>query len=66
VEPDDKEHVERVFEENAKKVVRDMMSNVRLQTTNAFLKARGVKVNDFCRYSLTFLTGDEYAEVNDN
>jgi hypothetical protein len=59
VEPDDKEHADHVLEENAKKVFRDLMSNVRLQTTNAFLKARGVKVNDFLQqYSWHFLTAN--------
>jgi hypothetical protein len=47
VETDDKEHANHVLEENAKMVVMDMMSNVRLQATNAFLKAQGLKVDDF-------------------
>jgi hypothetical protein len=46
VESDDKEHFDHVLEENAKKVIRDMISNVRLQATNSFLKTRGLKVDN--------------------
>jgi nucleoside-specific outer membrane channel protein Tsx len=47
VEPDDKDLAYLVMEANAKKVFRDMMSNARLQAINAFMKSRGVIVNDF-------------------
>jgi hypothetical protein len=32
---------------NNKKVIKDMMSNVRLHATNAFMRSQGVIVNDF-------------------
>jgi hypothetical protein len=32
---------------NAKKVIKEMMSNVRLYATNAFMRSQGVIVNDF-------------------
>jgi hypothetical protein len=60
VDPDDKVHVDRVLEATTKRVVRGMMSNARLQATNAFMKSRGVIINDFQEYSITFLTADEY------
>jgi hypothetical protein len=66
VDPGEKEFVDRVFEANAKKVVRDMMSNVRLQATNAFLKGQGVIVKEFWEYSSTLLITDKYTQVNDS
>ena len=66
VDPDDKEHVDRVLEATAKKVVRDTISNARLQATNAYVKSKGAVVNDFRQYSTTFLTVERYAEVNDS
>ena len=66
VDPDDKVHADRVLEANAKKVVRDMISNARLQATNAYLRSKGAVINDFRQYSSTFLTVEQYAEVNDS
>ena len=66
MDPDDKEHADRVLEATAKKVTRDMISNARLQATNAYLKSKGVVVNDFRQHSSTFLTTEQYAEVNDS
>jgi hypothetical protein len=48
--------VDRVLEECAKKVCKDMTSNLRIQATNAYLKAHGVEVNNFKDHSATFLT----------
>jgi hypothetical protein len=47
VDPDDKDHIDHVLEVVAKKVVRDMSSNIRIHATNAYLKRQGVHSNDF-------------------
>jgi hypothetical protein len=66
VNDDEKEHVNRVLEECAKKVCKDLFSNLRIQATNAYLKAHGVEVNHFEDHSSTFLTLEQYAEVSDS
>jgi hypothetical protein len=66
VNDDEKEHVDRVLEECAKKVCKDMTSNFRIHATNAYLKAHSVRVNDFKEYSATFLMVDQYASVRDS
>jgi hypothetical protein len=43
VNDNDKEHVDRVLEECAKKVCKDMTFNWRIQTINAYLKAHKVQ-----------------------
>jgi hypothetical protein len=58
--------VDRVLEECAKKVCKDMTSNWRIHGTNDYLKAHGVHVNDFKVHSTTFLTVDQYASVSDS
>jgi hypothetical protein len=47
VNDDDKEHMDRVMEECVKKVCKDMTSNWRIHARNAYLKANGVRVNEF-------------------
>jgi hypothetical protein len=42
VNDDEKEHAYHVLEECVKKVCKDMTSNLRIQATNAYLKAHGV------------------------
>jgi hypothetical protein len=66
VNDDEKEHVDCVLEECAKKVCKDMISNLRIQASNAYLKAHGVHVNNFKDHSATFLTVDQYAAVSDS
>jgi hypothetical protein len=66
VNDDEKEHVDHVLKECAKKVCKDMTSNFRIHATNAYLKAHGVWVNDFKEHSATFLTVDQYASVSDS
>jgi hypothetical protein len=66
VNDDEKEHTDRVLEECAKKVCKDMTSSLRIQATNAYLKAPSVQVNNFKDHSATFLTVDQYASVSDN
>jgi uncharacterized UPF0160 family protein len=66
VNDDDKEHTDRVLEECAKKVSKDMTSNRRIHATNIYLKAHAVWVNEFKEHSSTFLTVDQYATVSDN
>jgi hypothetical protein len=56
VNDDEKEHTDVVLEECAKKVCKDMFSNLRIQATNAYLKAYGVEVNNLKDHSATFLT----------
>jgi hypothetical protein len=65
VNDDEKEHTDRVLEECAKKVCKDMTSNLRIQATNAYLKAHSVHVNNFKDYSATFLTVDQYTLISD-
>jgi hypothetical protein len=64
VNDDEKEHADRVLEECAKKLCKDMTSNLRIQATNAYLKAHGVEVNNFKDHSTTFLTIDQYTSVS--
>jgi hypothetical protein len=64
VNDDKKEHVDCVLEECAMKVCKDMFSNLRIQATNAYLKAHGVEVNHFKDHSSTFLTLEQYALVS--
>jgi hypothetical protein len=64
VNDDEKEHVDRVLEECAKKLCKDMTSNLRIQATTAYLKAHGVEVNNFKDHSATFLTVDQYTSVS--
>jgi hypothetical protein len=42
VEPDDKDRTYLLFEAIAKKVTKDMSSNVRIQAINAYLKSQGI------------------------
>jgi hypothetical protein len=58
--------VDHVLEESAKKVCKDITSNLRIQATNAYLKAHGVHVNNFKDHSATFLTVDQYASVSNS
>jgi hypothetical protein len=66
VNDDEKEHVNHVLEECAKKVCKDMTSNLRIHATNAYLKAHGVVVNNFKDHSATFLTVEQYASISDS
>jgi hypothetical protein len=66
VSDDDKTHTDRVLEECAKKVCKDLFSNLRIQATNSYLKDHGVDVNYFKERSSTFLTLEQYAEVSDS
>jgi hypothetical protein len=64
VNNDEKEHADRVLEECAKKVCKNMTSNFRIHATNAYLKAHGVHVHDFKEHSATFLIVDQYTSVS--
>jgi hypothetical protein len=66
VNDDEKEYADHVLEECAKKVCKDMTSNLRIHTTNAYLKAHNVVVNNFKDHSTTFLTIEQYASVSDS
>jgi hypothetical protein len=66
VNDDEKGHVDHVLEECSKKVCKELFSNLRIQATNAYLKAHGVEVNHFRDHSSTFLTLEQYAEVSDS
>jgi hypothetical protein len=56
VEPDDKDRTYLFFEAIAKKVLKDMSSNVRIQAINAYLKSQGIIVNDLWEHSCNLLT----------
>jgi hypothetical protein len=60
-----KENTDVVLKECAKKVCKDMFSNLRIQATNAYLKAHGVAVNHLKEHSTTFLTVEQYTSVSD-
>jgi hypothetical protein len=66
VNDDEKEHMNHVLEECAKKVCKDMTPNLRIHATNAYLKAHGIVVNNFKDYPATFLTVEQYASVSDS
>jgi hypothetical protein len=66
VNDDEKEHANAVLEECAKKVCKDMFSNLRIQAINAYLKAHGVAVDHFKDHSSTFLTLEQYTSVSDS
>jgi hypothetical protein len=59
VNDDEKEHMDHALEECAKKVCKDMTSNLRIHATNAYLKAHGVVINHFKEHSVTFLTVEQ-------
>jgi hypothetical protein len=63
---DDIELTNRVLEECAKKVCKDMPSNWRIQATNAYLKAHKVPVKNFKQHSGAFLNIDQYASISDS
>jgi hypothetical protein len=63
---DEKEHMDVVLEEYAKKVCKDMFFNLRIQETNAYLKAHGVAVDHFKDHSCTFLTVEQYTSISDS
>jgi hypothetical protein len=66
VNDDEKEHMDRVLEECAKKVCKDLFSNLRIQATNTYLKAHGVEVDHFKDHSSTFLILLQYALISDS
>jgi hypothetical protein len=66
VNDDEKEHADRVLEECAKKVCKNMTSNLRIHATNAHLKAHGVHVNNFKDHLATFLIVEQYTSVSDS
>jgi hypothetical protein len=66
VNDDEKEHTDHVLEGCAKKMCKDMISNLRIHATNAYLKAHGVQVNEFKEHPTTFLTVVQYALVSDS
>jgi hypothetical protein len=66
VNDDEKEHTDVVLEECAKKVCKYMFSNMKIQATNANLKAHGVEVNNFKDHSTTFLTIEQYTLISDS
>jgi hypothetical protein len=63
---DEKEHVDHVLEECAKKVCKDMTSNLRIHATNAYLKGHAVVVNNFNDHLATFLTVEQYTLISDS
>jgi hypothetical protein len=58
VKDDEKEHTDHDLEECAKKVCKDMTSNLRIQSTNPYLKAHSVNANNFEDHSAPFLIID--------
>ena len=61
----DMEHARTVFHVNARKVVKDALSNARIQATNLFFKLiKGQPMNKTRGSSQTYLTEEEYGQVN--
>jgi hypothetical protein len=58
VKDDKKEHADCVLEECAKKVCKDMTSNLRIHATNVYPRAHSVHVNNFKDHSATLLIVD--------
>ena len=58
------EHARIVFNANARKVVKDALSNARIQATNLFFKQiKGQPMNKARGSSGTYLTEEEYGQV---
>ena len=58
------EHARAVFHVCAKKVVKDSLSNARIQATNLFFKhVKGQHMNKTKGASGTYLTEEEYGQV---
>jgi hypothetical protein len=58
------EHARRVFNANARKVVKDALSNARIQATNLFFKeVKGQPMKKARGSSETYLTEEEYGKV---
>jgi hypothetical protein len=49
-----------------RRCAKDMTNNLRIQATNAYLKANKLVVMDFKQHSATFLTVDQYTSVSDS
>ena len=58
------EHAQIVFNANARKVVKDALSNARIQATNLFFKQiKGQPMNKARGSSETYLTEEKYGQV---
>ena len=63
VDPIHQDHADRVLNQAAKKICKDLFSNIRLQVTNAWLKHQGRQLGGFRDSSDTYLTAEEYQSV---
>ena len=61
----DHRHAEKVFEENAYRLVKDALSDARIQATNLYYQqVKGQKMNKKLGSSSIYLAEDEYGQVS--
>jgi len=63
VDPSEQDHASKVLESAAKKICKDLFSNIRLQVTNCWLKNQGQPLGRFRDASEMYLTAEQYASV---
>ncbi|WVZ50860.1 hypothetical protein U9M48_002071 [Paspalum notatum var. saurae] len=64
VDPSEQDHASKVLESAAKKICKDLFSNIRLQVTNCWLKSQGQPLGRFRDASEMYLTAEQYASVS--
>ena len=63
VDPSEEDHANKVFDGAAKKICKDLFSNLRLQVTNAWLRSQGQPLGRFRDASDMYLTAEQYGSV---
>ena len=63
VDPMHQDYADRVLNQAAKKICKDLFSNIRLQVTNAWLKHQGQQLGAFRDSSDIYLTAEQYGQV---
>ena len=63
VDPLQQDHADRVLNQVAKKICKDLFSNIQLQVTNAWFKAPGQQLGAFRDSSEIYLTAEQYGQV---
>ncbi|WVZ52147.1 hypothetical protein U9M48_003235 [Paspalum notatum var. saurae] len=64
VDPSEQDHASKVLESAAKKICKDLFSNIRLQVTNCWHKSQGQPLGRFHDASEMYLTAKQYASVS--
>ena len=63
VDPLQQDYADKVLNQAANKIYKDLFSNLRLQVTNAWFKSQGQPLGRFRDCSETYLTAEEYEQV---